>query len=82
MEVMKNKQKQQQQQINMSYTEFKRKERKRNMRKQHIDLCGSPFSKATSTGGKTESFYYWCNSKGKIPNYRAALPYISKGSKK
>jgi len=52
------------------------------MRKQHTDLRGSPLSKATSTGGKTESFYYWCNSKWKIPNHRAALPYISKGSEK
>ena len=61
MEVMKNKQEQQQemqQNRNVIHQRCsKMKGRKREKKHTQI-LRGSPLSKATSTGGKTESFYY------------------------
>ena len=56
MEVMKNKQEQQQemqQNWNVMYTDVAAKWKGERDEKEHTDLCGSPFLKATSRGEKT-----------------------------
>ena len=56
---MKNKQEQQQemqQNRNVIHTELCNKVKEKKREKEHTDLRDSPLIKATSTGGKTESF--------------------------
>jgi len=87
MEVMKNKQELQQemqQNRNVMYTDVAAKWKGEREEKEHTDLRGSNFLKATSTGGKTESFLLLMQYTSGSPFflYKASLPYIGRGQNK
>ena len=68
----------------MSYTQMLQQNEWERDEKECTELRGSPLIKATSTGGKTESlYYYWCNTQVEAySKYRASLPYINRGQNK